>query len=109
MRGLRGVVSVALAALVLVAAGCGGGDDNKGGGKSGAPVSGKQGGTLTVVNLSDVDSMDPGYWYYQTDYQLLYQTTQRGLYGWEAPKTEPSPDLAEGMPKTSSDGKTVTI
>jgi peptide/nickel transport system substrate-binding protein len=99
MRRLPVTVLLPLAAvLAVVVVGCGGG-----GGKA------KKGGTLTVINLSDVDSLDPGYWYYQTDYQDLFQTTQRGLYGWEASKTTPSPDLATEQPKVTNGGKTVTV
>ena len=68
--------------LALVAAGCGGGSSNKttgaSGTASGEPVSGAQkGGSLTVLSLADVDSLDPGYWYYQYDYMALAQPTQR--------------------------------
>jgi len=56
-----------------------------------------------------VDSLDPGYWYYQTDYTDLYQTTQRALYGFTPTDTSPQPDLATGLPKLSDGGKTLTI
>ena len=56
-----------------------------------------------------VDSLDPGYWYYQTDYQELGNTTQRQLYGWKPDETKPTPDLAEDLPEVSNGGKTVTI
>src|SRR3954454_11197659 len=104
---------VALLALALIGAGCGG-DDNKdtgGGGSASKPPAGaKKGGTLTFISQGDVDSLDPGYWYYQYDYQALQQPTQRGLYGWEADEDEaPTADLAEGQPTVSDDGKTVTV
>src|SRR4051812_36496977 len=67
------------------------------------------GGLLSVMSLADVDSLDPGYWYYQYDYMALGQTTQRWLYAWEPGKTTPTPDVAAGMPQTSADGRTVTI
>ena len=90
-----------LLATALVAAGCGGDD---GGGEA------QKGGEVTVVDVAGgVDSLDPGYWYYQTDYMELGQTTQRQLYGWPAEATEPEPDLAEGPPEVSDDGRTVTI
>ena len=56
-----------------------------------------------------VDSLDPGYWYYQSDYQELGNTTQRQLYGWKPDETKPTPDLAEALPEVSNGGKTVTI
>jgi peptide/nickel transport system substrate-binding protein len=67
------------------------------------------GGLLTVMSLVDVDSLDPGYWYYEYDYMALGQTTQRWLYAWEPDKTAPTPDVAAALPQTSPDGKTVTI
>lgn len=104
-----------LVLLALAVAGCGSDDDKSSdsGGSSGGAASsnteGKRGGNITVLDAEGVDSLDPGYWYYQADYMELGQTTQRMLYGWEPDKEEPSPDLAEGMPKTSGGGKTVTI
>jgi peptide/nickel transport system substrate-binding protein len=77
---------------------------------SSSGTSGKNGGTITVLDVGGgVDSLDPGYWYYQADYQQLAQTTQRQLYGWPASATTPVPDLATGMPRVSAGGKTITI
>src|SRR5437868_3367525 len=87
--------------LVLGVAACGGG----GGGGSA-----KKGGTLTVLDTAGgVDSLDPGYWYYQSDYQELFQPTQRALYGWKPTESKPTPDLATALPKVSNGGKTVTV
>ena len=112
MRTLMRAVAL-VASLAFVAAGCGGGSSNKKGAAgtaSGEPVSGAQkGGHLDVLSLADVDSLDPGYWYYQYDYMALAFPTQRWLYSWGPTDTKPRPDIADGMPKTSSDGKTVTI
>ncbi len=108
VTGLLGLV----AALALAASGCGGSSDKTDGTSAGgdsSDVSGKKGGKITVLSIDDVDSLDPGYWYYQYDYMALGQTTQRMLYGWEPDKTEPTPDIAAAMPETSPDGKTVTI
>src|SRR3954449_9179037 len=103
-----------VASLAFVAAGCGGSSNSskKGasGTASGAPVSGAQkGGHIDALSAADVDSLDPGYWYYQYDYMALAFPTQRWLYSWGPTDTKPRPDLAVGMPQTSSDGKTVTI
>src|SRR5437764_7891512 len=68
----------AIAVLALVAAGCGsgGGGSNTSGGA--ASTTGKPGGTVTIVDSAgSVDSIDPGYRYYQTDYEELGQMTQR--------------------------------
>jgi peptide/nickel transport system substrate-binding protein len=103
--GLR-LLPVALV-CALVAVGCGGGNNNSGGGEN---TSGKSGGTATILDSrGSVDSLDPGYWYYQTDYEELGQTTQRWLYGWKPDETTPTPDIAQGMPRVSAGGKTLTI
>jgi peptide/nickel transport system substrate-binding protein len=92
-------VAAALAAALLIAA-CGGG----GGGEA------KKGGTALIADTAGgVDSLDPGYWYYQTDYEELGNTTQRWLYGWKPDQTTPTPDIATAMPKVSNGGKTITV
>src|SRR5919198_439241 len=93
-------VFAALAAALVVAA-CGGGG---GGGEA------KSGGTLKILDTAGgIDSLDPGYWYYQSDYQEVFQTTQRALYGWKPDATKPTPDLATGLPKSSNGDKSFTI
>jgi peptide/nickel transport system substrate-binding protein len=107
---MRFIVLV-LGALAMVAAGCGSSKKSSTS-KSGAattPVTGKKGGTLTVLSAGDVDSLDPGYWYYQFDQQALAEPTQRALMGWEADKKSPSPDLAAAQPVISDGGKTLTF
>jgi len=95
-------VLAALAAALLIAA-CGGGDGG-GGGEA------KKGGTLKVLDTAGgIDNLDPGYWYYQSDYQEVGNTTQRQLYGWKPDETTPTPDIAEALPKVSNGGKTLTI
>jgi peptide/nickel transport system substrate-binding protein len=105
-------IVLAIAALALLVAGCGG-SSNKSSSTSKAsttpPAGAKKGGHLDVLSASDVDSLDPGYWYYQYDYTALYEPTQRSLYGWEADKDTPTPDLATGDPQVSGGGKTLTI
>jgi peptide/nickel transport system substrate-binding protein len=97
--GLMLVLSVA-----LVASGCG--SDKKSSSSSG----GKTGGNVTILEAAGgVDSLDPGYWYYQTDYSNLGQTTQRQLYGWPPEATQPVPDLAADKPTLADGGKTITI
>jgi peptide/nickel transport system substrate-binding protein len=70
----------------------------------------KVGGSVTVLDVAGgVDSLDPGYWYYQTDYTELYRTTQRGLYQFTDSGTAVTPDLATALPVVTNGGKTVTI
>ena len=108
------VIALAVAVLaLLVVAGCGGGSSKSSSGASTASTTAaegaKKGGHLDVISASDVDGLDPGYWYYQYDYMALMEPTQRSLYGWEADKTQPTPDLATGDPQVSNGGKTLTI
>jgi peptide/nickel transport system substrate-binding protein len=94
------IAAVAVLAATLAIAACG--DDGGGGAK--------QGGTLKVLDTAGgIDSLDPGYWYYQSDYQELTNTTQRQLYGWKPDESTPTPDLAEDLPEASKDRKTITI
>src|SRR6478752_3054298 len=104
-----------LAALSLVVAACGGssGDDSKG---SATPDSGtkptgqaKTGGKLTVLWAGDVDFIDCGRTYGQMGVFICY-STQKPLYSYKPEdSTKMVPDLAEGPPEVSADGKTVTV
>jgi len=103
----------AIAVLALVAAGCGssgGGGGSTGGSAENNNTSGKTGGTVTINDSAgSIDSLDPGYWYYQTDYEEIGMPTQRMLYGWKPDDTSPRPDIAQGLPQVSNGGKTLTI
>jgi peptide/nickel transport system substrate-binding protein len=109
---LSGLLLGLLAVFALVAAGCGGSDDQ---GSSGSkesnttPQQGKQGGKLTYLAAADVDYIDPGQTYYTFGYQVLY-ATNRSLYAF-APedKQKPRADLADGDPQISSDKKQITV
>jgi peptide/nickel transport system substrate-binding protein len=99
---LRPLGLALLCAFAIAVAGCGGGGGGGGGGK--------QGGEITILDVAGgVDSLDPGYWYYQSDYTELGQTTQRWLYSWKPDDTVPTPDLASAEPQVSNGGKTLTI
>jgi peptide/nickel transport system substrate-binding protein len=97
-----------VAALALVAAGCGGGGNKSSSGGSNAGASGKTYPLLRVV-WDAPDYMDPALYYTVAAYQLdNYVWT--GLVGY---KHVAGPDgatvvpyLAESMPKISADGKT---
>jgi peptide/nickel transport system substrate-binding protein len=101
-----------LAVFALVAAGCGGSDDEGGGDggtQSGAPAEGKQGGDLTFLAAADVDYLDPGQTYYTFGYMVQY-VVNRPLYAYEPDDSSKAvPDLAEGEPEVSEDGKTITV
>ena len=103
-------VLVGLTALALGAAGCGGDDDDEaGGGQAGAPTKGKRGGHLTILYAGDVDSPDPAVSYYQYSFNIMY-ATQRPLYSYKPEdQAEATPDLAQGQPRVSADGREVTV
>jgi peptide/nickel transport system substrate-binding protein len=96
-------VSAGVAALALVAAGCGGG-----GSSSEGSGGGKKGGTITVLSAGDVDFIDPGQMYYSFSYQIGY-ATQRPLFAYKPNSVDTVPDLAASMPTVSADGKTFTV
>jgi peptide/nickel transport system substrate-binding protein len=72
------------------------------------PETGKTGGTLTVLQETDFEHLDPGIAYFSVDYAVVF-ATQRPLYSQKPNETTETPDMAEGMPEVSSDGKTVTV
>ncbi len=69
---------------------------------------GRRGGTLTVLDESEFEHLDPGLAYYSVDYSVVY-ATQRPLYSAKPNSLEPGPDLAAGPPTISADGTTVTV
>src|SRR3954462_15885897 len=115
MRRSAWATAVAVvAALSLGVAACGGG----GGGGSNTekpktgnpnPTGGKQGGKLTVLWTGDVDHIDCGQTYYQMGY-FICNSTQKPLYSFKPDDGATMvPDLADGDPQVSEDGKTVTV
>ncbi|MEA2493694.1 MAG: peptide/nickel transport system substrate-binding protein [Thermoleophilaceae bacterium] len=111
-RMRKSMAGLAIALILgLVVSACGGSDKSSSDNKTGSPATGKtgkKGGALTVISAADVDSLDPGYWYYQYDY-MVGMVAQRFLYGWKPEATTVTPDLAQGLPQASDGGKTVTI
>ncbi len=58
-----------------------------------------------MLAAGDVDYIDPGAAYYQFSY-MVDSATQRQLQSWQPADVEkPTPDIAEGPPKISDDGK----
>jgi len=128
---------LALAALVaLLGLGACGGDDDEGTDQGGTPAQteegggnvteqlfagsaadnranpaegGKKGGKLTVLSAGDVDYMDPQKTYYTYAIGVI-NMIHRGLYAYLPGDTSKAvPDLADGDPDISDDGKTVTV
>jgi peptide/nickel transport system substrate-binding protein len=107
-----------LAALSLGVAACGGSDNSSSGdgNKSGdnnsgteVPKTAKTGGKLTVLWTGDVDFIDCGQTYYQMG-NFICHATQKNLYGYKPDDGSTLvPDLADGNPQVSEDGKTVTV
>ncbi len=70
---------------------------------------GVHGGTLTVLNHTDFERLDPGQAYSSVDYEAVY-ATQRPLYSHKPNALgEVTPDMASGPPEISSDRKTITV
>jgi peptide/nickel transport system substrate-binding protein len=101
---------VLLVAVALLVVACDGGGIDAGGRES---ARGVKRGTLRVVNHSDVDALDPGIAYGAADLTLL-RGLVRELYSFDS-RLEgeralvPVPDLADGPPKLSQDGRTYTF
>src|SRR4051794_24316697 len=118
MRRSAWTLGVALiAALSLGVAACGSSGDSgssknsKGTGDQAStpPASAKPGGKLTVLWTGDVDHIDCGQTYYQMG-NFICNATQKQLYAYKPDNgTTLVPDLADGAPQVSSDGKTVTV
>jgi peptide/nickel transport system substrate-binding protein len=100
-----------LLAVVLLAAACddGGSADRD----AREPGRGVKRGTLRVVNLNDVDALDPGIAYGAADLALL-RGMVRELYSFDSrlegeQALVPVPDLADGPYELSPDGRTYTF
>jgi peptide/nickel transport system substrate-binding protein len=72
------------------------------------PETGKKGGTLTVLQETDFEHLDPGIAYFSVDYAVVF-ATQRPLYSQKPNSSEPTPDMASGAPEITNGGKTVTV
>ncbi len=112
MNRLMRITPLLIAASVAVIAlsACGSSSSSSSSGASASSTSGANGGVITVLDVAGgVDSLDPGYWYYQTDYADLSEPTQRQLYYWAPNSLQPGLDLATSLPVSSDGGKTLTI
>jgi peptide/nickel transport system substrate-binding protein len=106
----RMVPALAAAMALALVVGCGGDDSEEPAEQGSQPQQeAKQGGDLTMLYAADVDNIDPGITYYQYGFPVAY-ATQRPLYSFKPDDAiNPEPDLAEGPPEISKDGKTVTV
>lgn len=68
----------------------------------------KKGGTLNLVSAEAWQHLDPGQSYFQIDYLVEY-AIHRPLYSFKPEGGDAVPDLADGAPEVSADGKTVTV
>jgi peptide/nickel transport system substrate-binding protein len=121
MSSTRKIASAVLAgALALGLAACGSSSGVSGGSgitvakgiqtpQTEAQSGGRRGGTLTVLNQTDFEQIDPGLAYYNIDYEVVY-ATQRPLFSYK-PNTfaTPSPDMASAPAQISDGGKTITV
>ncbi len=113
-------LAVMAGVLLVVLAACGSSSNNNGSSSSSSnsnnefnaavPASDqKRGGTLTVPSVESFQHLDPGQAYFQLDYMVDY-AVHRSLYYYKPDNSEQAiPDIADGDPKVSSDGKTVTV
>lgn len=122
MHSFRRIPAAAgVAAAVLALGACGGGSSSSSSGGGSSSVSGKgganvavdqgqtKGGTLNMVSAEAWEHLDPGQSYFQVDYVVVY-STQRPLYSFRPDQGKKAvPDLADGEPEISKDGKTVTV
>ncbi len=119
---VRLIATLMAGALLLAVAACGS-DDNGGGTTGGGtttassgkynaalPVDGqKKGGTIKFLSVESFQHLDPGTAYFQLDYMVDF-AVHRSLYYYNpADSVKPIPDLAEGDPQVSSDGRTITV
>jgi len=107
----RVIPALAAALALALVVGCGDDSDSEESADQGSQPQqeAKQGGDLTMLYAADVDNIDPGITYYQYGFTVAY-ATQRPLYSFKPDDAiNPEPDLAEGPPEISVDGKTVTV
>jgi ABC-type transport system substrate-binding protein len=100
-----------LLAVALLAAACNAGPDTGAGDRQ--PPRGVKRGTLRIVNHADVETLDPGYAYAAVEWALL-RGVVRELYSFDSRvqgerAMTPVPDLADGPPDLSADGRTYTF
>jgi peptide/nickel transport system substrate-binding protein len=105
----RRVLTVLVVAVLAVGAGACGGGSSSSRHHDGPTSHAKKGGHLTVLAADDVDFVDPAETYYAFGYTVHY-AVNRTLYSYgPGDATRARPDLADGAPRVSADGRTVTV
>jgi peptide/nickel transport system substrate-binding protein len=104
----RGCAQLVLAVLTLVLIACG--DDDNGGGNEGSQ--GKQGGSITIAQSTQPDSLDPALAYSASAWEPLWLVytpplTYKHAEGKEG--AELIPGVAKELPAVSEDGKTYKL
>jgi len=125
MRSIKQLTPLVLVVPALGLAACGSSSDSNSGSIAGASgikappgvqtpltesqTGGVRGGTLTVLNHTDFEHLDPGQAYNSVDYEAVY-ATQRPLYSHKPNElSEVTPDMASGLPEISANRETVTV
>ena len=109
MSARRVLTVLVVAVLALGAGACGGGSGKRHDGTTTTTTTAQRGGHLTVLAADDVDFVDPAETYYAFGYTVHY-AVNRPLYSYAPGDTgQPRPDLADGAPRVSADGRTVTV
>src|SRR5215216_6559313 len=103
----RTCAQLLLAALMLALVGCGGDDDdgNEGG-------QGKQGGSITISQSSQPDSLDPALSYNLTGWESMWLVYTPPLAYRHAEGTKGAeliPGVAKDLPTVSPDGRTYEL
>jgi peptide/nickel transport system substrate-binding protein len=105
----RRVLTVLVVAVLALGAGACGGDSSSSKRHDDPTSHAKKGGHLTVLAADDVDFVDPAETYYAFGYTVHY-AVNRTLYSYgPGDAGRPRPDLADGAPRVSADGRTVTV
>jgi peptide/nickel transport system substrate-binding protein len=105
----RRVLTVLVVAVLAVGAGACGGGSSSSRHHDGPTSHAKKGGHLTVLAADDVDFVDPAETYYAFGYTVHY-AVNRTLYSYgPGDAARARPDLADGAPRVSADGRTVTV
>ena len=106
MSARRVLTVLVVAVLALGAGACGGSSGKR---HDGPTTTAKRGGHLTVLAADDVDFVDPAQTYYAFGYTVHY-AVNRPLYSYgPGDAGQPRPDVADGAPRVSADGRTVTV